>query len=238
MDHLLGGVHQFRTQVFEQEKDFFEKLAQGQSPSALVVSCSDSRVDPNLILQASPGDLFSLRNAGNLVPSFGASNGGEEASIEFAVVALGVKDIVVCGHSQCGAMKALLDPASAAGLPAVQSWLKHAETTRRIIAENYQHLTGAALLDATIQEHVLVQMENLQTHPAVAAKMQRGELRLHAWVYQLETGSLLAFSSETETFEPLGSETQAIGGRPRRSPGTVRQQPKIQKKARTKKRPT
>lgn len=229
MDHLLGGVHQFRTQVFEQEKDFFEKLAHGQSPSALVVSCSDSRVDPNLILQASPGDLFSLRNAGNLVPPFGASNGGEEASIEFAVVALGVKDIVVCGHSQCGAMKALLDPDSAAGLPTVQSWLKHAETTRRIISENYRHLTGAALLEATIQEHVLVQIENLQTHPAVAAKLQRGELRLHAWVYQLETGSLLAFSSESETFVPLGIESHAIGGQPRRAPGSVRKKSPVKK---------
>ena len=222
MEHLLGGVHQFRTQVFEQEKDYFERLAHGQSPSALVVSCSDSRVDPNLILQASPGDLFSLRNAGNLVPPFGASNGGETASIEYAVVALGVKDIVVCGHTQCGAMKALLDPASASGLPAVQSWLQHAETTRRIISENYQHLTGGALLDAAIQEHVLVQIENLQTHPAVAAKLQRGELRLHAWVYQLETGDILAFSSESETFEPLGIQTQAIGGRPRRSAGPAR----------------
>ncbi|MBI1345426.1 carbonic anhydrase [bacterium] len=222
MEHFLGGVHQFRTQVFDQEKDFFQELVHGQNPSALVVSCSDSRVDLNLILQAAPGDLFSLRNAGNLVPPFGASNGGETASIEYAVVALDVKDIVVCGHSQCGAMKALLDPASAAKLPTVQNWLQHAETTRRIISENYQHLDGVALLEATIQEHVLVQIENLQTHPSVAAKMQRGELRLHAWVYQLETGSLLAFSSETETFEPLGTEGKAIGDRPRRSPGTVR----------------
>lgn len=222
MDHLLSGVHQFRTQVFEAEKDFFEQLTQSQSPSALVVSCSDSRVDPNLILQAAPGDLFSLRNAGNLVPPFGASTGGEPASIEYAVVALGVKDIVVCGHSRCGAMKALLQPESTRGLPAVQAWLGHAETTRRIIAENYSHLTGDALLDATVQEHVLVQIENLQTHPSVAAKLQRGELNLHAWVYHLETGEIHAFNSQSEAFEPILATTAGLGGKPKRTAGSVR----------------
>lgn len=203
VDHLLSGVHQFRTQVFARERDFYEQLSQGQSPSAMIVSCSDSRVDPNLILQASPGDIFSLRNAGNVAPPYGASNGGEAASIEYAIDALKVQHIIVCGHSQCGALKALLDPPSASGLPAVQAWLTHAETTRRIMRTNYAHLTGAELLDACIQEHVLVQIENLQTHPAVAAGLLQGRLTLHAWVYRLETGEILAFNSETEAFDPL-----------------------------------
>ena len=132
MEHLLRGVHQFHSQVFQRERDFFDKLAAGQSPSALFVTCSDSRVDPNLITQSGPGELFVLRNAGNLVPPYGASNGGESATIEYAVAALGVRDIVVCGHSHCGAIKELLNPASTAELPLVTAWLKHAETTRQI----------------------------------------------------------------------------------------------------------
>jgi len=222
VDHLLSGMHQFRTRVFEQEREFFEQLAQGQSPSALFVTCSDSRVDPNLILQAGPGELFSLRNAGNIVPPYGASNGGEAASIEYAVAALGVRDIVVCGHSQCGAIKAMLQPQATEKLPLVRSWLGHAEATRRIVTENYSQLSGQDLLTVAIQEHVLLQLENLQTHPAVAVKLQRGELALHAWVYHLETGEILSYASDSETFEPLRLESKSAPAKPRRAPGAVR----------------
>lgn len=211
MDHLLPGIHQFHSQVFQKELDFFEKLAAGQSPRVLFISCSDSRVDPSLITQAQPGELFVLRNAGNMVPPFGASNGGEAASIEYAVSALGVEDIVVCGHSQCGALKALLQPASLESLPLVKDWLKHAESTRRIIKENYTDLKGEALLATTVQEHVLMQIENLQTHPSVAAKLQRGGLTLHGWVYGLETGDIHAFCSETSAFVPLGEQVAKTG---------------------------
>ncbi|MDP1799119.1 MAG: carbonic anhydrase [Planctomycetaceae bacterium] len=222
MDHLLSGMHQFRTQVFEEEREFYEKLAHGQSPSALFISCSDSRIDPNLILQAGPGELFALRNAGNIVPPYGASNGGEAATIEYAVSALGVRDIVVCGHSQCGAIKAMLDPASTDQLPLVRSWLGHAEATRRIVTENYTELSGDALLTVAIQEHVLIQLENIQTHPAVAVKLQRGELSLHAWVYHLETGDILSYASDSETFEPLRLQSQTEKAKARRTPGSVR----------------
>lgn len=211
MDYLLPGIHQFHTQVFRQELAFFQKLAGGQSPRVLFVSCSDSRVDPSLITQAQPGELFVLRNAGNMVPPFGASNGGEAASIEYAVSALGVEDIVVCGHSQCGALKALLDPTSVESLPLVKDWLRHAEGTRRIIAENYKELKGQALLTTTVQEHVLMQIENLQTHPSVAAKLQRGQLSLHGWIYGLETGEIHAYCSETSAFVPLAEHVAKTG---------------------------
>lgn len=211
MDHLLPGIHQFHTQVYRKEQEFFDQLAGGQSPRVLFVSCSDSRVDPTLITQAQPGELFVLRNAGNMVPPFGASNGGEAASIEYAVAALGVKDIVVCGHSQCGAMKALLHPEAVESLPLVKEWLKHAESTRRIMAENYSDLAGEPLLTAAVQEHVLMQIENLQTHPAVASAAQRGELTLHGWVYGLETGQIHAFCSETSAFVPLGEHVAKTG---------------------------
>lgn len=153
--------------------------------------------------------LETMRNAGNIVPPHGASNGGEAATIEYAVAALGVKDIVICGHSHCGAVKALLDPESTTNLPLVSAWLKHAETTRRIMIENYKQFSGPELLEVAIQEHVLVQIENIQTHPAVAVKLQRGELTLHAWVYRLETGEMLAYSSQ-DGFAPL-TELAAAG---------------------------
>jgi carbonic anhydrase len=211
MEHLLGGIHQFRTQVFDHERQFYQQLATGQSPSALFVSCSDSRVDPSLITQSGLGELFVVRNAGNIVPPYGASNGGESAAIEYAVAVLGVKDIVVCGHSQCGAMKALLHPESTAKLPMVRTWLGHAEATRRLIEENYPNHHGEALLEIAVQEHVLMQIENLQTHPSVAAKLQRKELTLHAWVYALETGEIRAFSSEQEEFVPLVADVARAG---------------------------
>lgn len=209
MQHLLHGVHQFHAQVFQREREFFDNLVAGQSPSALFVTCSDSRVDPNLITQSGSGELFVLRNAGNIVPPYGASNGGEAATIEYAVAALGVRDIVICGHSRCGAINALLHPENARSLPLVSNWLNHAETTRRIVAENYGDATGDDLLEIAVQEHVLMQIENLQTHPAVAVKLQRGELTLHAWVYRLESGQILTYSSEDRCFEPLNSSDPA-----------------------------
>lgn len=221
MDYLLPGIHQFHTQIYRKEREFFERLACGQSPRVLFISCSDSRVDPSLITQAQPGELFVLRNAGNMVPPFGASTGGEGATIEYAVTALGVEDIVVCGHSQCGALKALLAPEAVASLPLVKDWLRHAESTRQIIAENYADLKGESLLTATVQEHVLMQIENLQTHPSVAAKLQRGALTLHGWVYGLETGEIHAYCSESSAFVPLGEQVARTG-----IPAPLRKRPK------------
>ena len=205
MDHLLSGIHQFHAQVFQREREFYSQLAAGQSPSTLFIGCSDSRVDPTIITQQGLGELFVLRNAGNIVPCYGASNGGEPATIEYAVTALGVKDIVVCGHSGCGAIQAMLHPEKMSDFPAIKGWLTHAEATRRIILENYADATGDERIDLAIQENVLVQIENLQTHPAVAVKLQRGELTLHAWVYQMKTGEILAYSTEDGGFEPLTS---------------------------------
>lgn len=207
MDHLLSGIHQFHTSVFQHERDFFQNLVSGQSPSVLFIGCSDSRVDPSIITQSQLGELFVLRNAGNIVPCHGASNGGEPATIEYAVSALGVKDIIVCGHSGCGALHAMLHPENMARLPLVRGWLGHAEATRLIVTENYSknQMSGDELLDVAVREHVLVQIENLQTHPAVAVKLQRGELTLHGWVYQMETGEILAYSTTDNAFVALTS---------------------------------
>ncbi len=200
MQKLVQGIHQFQQQSFVPLQGLFEQLAKGQNPETLFITCSDSRIDPNLLTCSRPGDLFILRNAGNIVPAHGARAGGEAATIEFAVAGLGVKDIIICGHSHCGAMVGVLDPESVAAMPAVASWLEHAETTRRIIRENYNHLEGSQLLTATVEENVLVQLENLRTLPAVASRLARGDLRLHGWVYKLETGEVFAYDLTTGQF--------------------------------------
>jgi len=204
VQQLVAGVHRFKHEVFRRQRELFERLSQGQEPRTLFVTCSDSRIDPNLITHTAPGDLFVLRNAGNLVPAFGATNGGEVATIEFAVVGLEVRDIVVCGHSHCGAMKGLLHPEYVAEMPTVAEWLKHAEATRRIIRSKYRHLAGEALLDAAIEENVLMQLENLQTHPAVAVALSQDKLKLHAWIYDIASGEVFAFDDTAEQFQPLG----------------------------------
>jgi carbonic anhydrase len=203
MEKLINGLHQFQSSVFSSQRQLFERLARGQRPEALFITCSDSRVNPNLITQTEPGDLFILRNAGNIIPPYGAANGGEGATIEFAVAGLGVKDIIVCGHSHCGAMQGLLNPALLERLPAVRGWLSHAEATRRIIRENYRHLADRKLLTAATEENVLVQIESLRTHPSVAARLSRGDLNLHGWVYEIETGEVLAYDPEASRFCPI-----------------------------------
>src|SRR5579859_6664390 len=157
MQKLVQGIHHFQNQVFSSNKDLFEHLTNGQHPDALFITCSDSRINPNLITNTEPGDLFILRNAGNLVPPHRPYTGGEAATVEFAVAALGVEDIIVCGHSHCGAIKGLLHPEKLAEMPAVAAWLKHAEPTWKIISEKYRHLADDALVTAAVEENVLVQ---------------------------------------------------------------------------------
>ena len=204
MQKLVHGIHQFQNGIFSSKQRLFEGLVEGQHPLALFITCSDSRINPNLLTQTEPGELFILRNAGNIVPPYGAVEGGEAATIEYAVSVLGVKDIVVCGHSHCGAMTGLLDQSNLGKLPAVRSWLGHAESTQRIIEENYTHIDDpAARLTATVEENVLVQLEHLRTHPSVAAALGRGELNLHGWVYKFETGQVFGFHPQDGQFIPV-----------------------------------
>jgi carbonic anhydrase len=203
MQKLVQGIHKFQKHAFAPRKDLFERLSHGQNPEALFITCSDSRINPNLLTQTEPGDLFILRNAGNIIPPADAPANGEHATIEFAVAALGVTDIIVCGHSHCGALSGLLNPASLDGLPSMTAWLTHAEATERIIRENYPHLEGEALLTVTIEENVLVQLENLRTLPAVAERLAAGDLHLHGWVYKIETGEVFAYDAAEGQFVTL-----------------------------------
>jgi carbonic anhydrase len=204
MRNLIQGIHQFQNQDFRELHDLFQELVHGQSPETLFITCSDSRIDPNRLTHSLPGDLFILRNAGNIIPPHGTYATGESATIEFAVTGLGVKDIIVCGHSHCGAVKALLKPEIMSEMPAMREWMAHSEATRRIISENYRDLQGDELLWAAIQENVLVQIEHLQTLPSVAARRARGAIHLHAWVYEFESGNVFAYDPRHQQFNPLG----------------------------------
>ena len=169
-----------------------------------MITCSDSRIAPNLLTQTKPGELFVLRNAGNIVPRYGDLDGGEAAPIEYAVAALQVNDIIICGHSKCGAMGGLLNPDGLKQLPAVKSWLTHAEGTARIMKEKYDHVTDdAERLTTTVEENVLVQIGNLRTHPTVADAVAGGSLKLHGWVYRFETGDVFAYDPESGQFKPM-----------------------------------
>jgi carbonic anhydrase len=190
MQKLVDGIFAFKECVHKPMREFFEQLAGGQKPRALFITCCDSRVNPDLMTQAEPGDLFMLRNAGNLVPPHSAVAGGEAATIEYAVAHLGVPNIIICGHSNCGAMKGLMDPGGLNDLPAVGSWLHHAEATRRIAREVTPGLSAAEAWEAVTKANVLVQIDNLRTHPTVAAGLIRGDLFLHAWYYCFAAGDV------------------------------------------------
>lgn len=200
MQKIIRGIHHFQSNIFSGQQELFERLAQGQSPETLFITCSDSRISPNLLTQTQPGELFILRNAGNIVPPWGAANGGEGATVEYAVRVLGVKDIIVCGHTHCGAMAGLLNPASVESLPAVKRWLEHADATLSIVKDKYGDESGDELLNDTVKENVLCQIDNLRTHPAVASGIAMDKLKVHGWVYQFETGDVYAFQPDEERF--------------------------------------
>jgi carbonic anhydrase len=203
MKKLLEGLQKFRTGYFSSHRALFEELSHGQHPRILFIACSDSRVDPNLITQADVGDLFVIRNAGNIIPPYGAANGGEGASIEYAIEALGIEQVIVCGHSHCGAMKGLLKLNTLQEkMPLVYDWLKHAEATRRLVKENYSHYEGEELIEITVAENVLTQLENLQTYPIIRSKLRNGKLSLHGWIYRIEAGEVLAYDGILHDFVP------------------------------------
>ena len=200
MEKVLKGLLKFQEEVFSKKKELFGLLSGQQTPRVLFVTCSDSRIDPSLLTQTEPGELFIIRNAGNLIPTYGAAIGGSTATLEYGVSVLKVKDIIVCGHTDCGAMKALLHPEKLQDLPAVKAWLQHADTTVRIMKDHYTHLQGDELFAATIRENVLVQLDHLKTHPAIATRLRRGDLRLHGWVYAIGTGDVWVYDWEKKDF--------------------------------------
>ena len=201
MHKILQGVHEFRQHIFPAQKAEFERLAaKQQRPVALLITCSDSRIHPNLITQTDPGDLFLIRNAGNIVPPYGAMSSGEIATIEYAVSVLGISNIILCGHSPCGAMDALMRSEDFAAYPAVSHWFSHAEATKRIALEKFADLPAAERARQVVQQNVLVQLAHLKTHPCVALGLAKGELSLFGWHYELSTGEILDYSEAEQRF--------------------------------------
>lgn len=204
MKDVLEGLREFQNSYVPKNKDLLADLARGQHPRVLFVACSDSRVPPELITQSDPGELFVLRNAGNIIPPYGATNGGEGATIEYAIKSLGIQQIIVCGHTTCGAMKGLLQVGKLeTKMPLVYNWLKHTEATRELVEENYGHLGKAEKLSTLIAENVLTQIENLRTYPVVRSHLPTGKLTIHGWIYNIEDGSVLTYDRANHTFVPL-----------------------------------
>ena len=203
MEKLVKGFLKFRTEVFNKKKEFFTRLSENQAPRALFIACSDSRVDPTLLTQTDPGELFILRNAGNMVPPYGSMQGGSTATIEYAMAVLKVPHIIVCGHTDCAVMKALLNPEEVSDLPAFREWVGQAETTRRLMREHYTDLTGNDRLIKTTQENVRSQLDHLRTHPSVALLLRQKKVDLHGWVYSISTGDVWVYDFDSEQFTSL-----------------------------------
>jgi len=207
VNDLIGRVFDFEKSVFPSRNDLYAKLAaNGQSPKALMISCADSRVVPELLLQADPGDLFVCRNAGNIVPPFATQNGGVSSTVEYAVAALGVRDIIVCGHSDCGAMKALMNPELLEGMPNVAAWLRHSHAAECVVRAGYGVLGKDEKVRAASLENVVVQLAHLRTHPVVAAGIARGEISLHGWFVDIHEGQMLGLDGVTGRFLPLRAD--------------------------------
>ncbi|RUL78894.1 carbonic anhydrase [Dyella choica] len=202
MKDIIEGFLRFQREAFPKRAQLFKELATQQAPRALFISCSDSRLVPELITQREPGDLFVIRNAGNIVPSYGPEPGGVSASVEYAVAALRVSDIVICGHSDCGAMSAIANCACLGHMPAVGNWLRYADSAR-VVNEARHHKSPIERVQAMIRENVIAQLANIKTHPSVRLALEEGRLTLHGWVYDIETGDIDALDGATHAFVSL-----------------------------------
>jgi carbonic anhydrase len=204
MHDLIDGVARFQQLVVPAKAAQFARLASTHNPATLFIGCSDARVVPEIITQSEPGVLFVIRTAGNLVPAYapGAAD-GVAASIEYAVAILGVTDIVICGHSACGAMTALAQGHDLATVPAVADWLRHADASK---ARTATAAAGADNLSALVSQNVVAQLANLTTHPSVAAALAQHALALHGWVYEIGTGTVSQLDPVTNEFIAISSD--------------------------------
>ncbi len=210
LERLKAGARRFQDEVHAERAEEYERAeSEPQHPHTLFIACADSRVDVESITSARPGEVFVTRNIGNMVPAYGEMLGGVSAVIEYAVMALKVRHVVVCGHSDCGAMKALLNPASIAGMPTVTSWLtngKAALTVSESMAEKDER--PRERLSRLTEENVLMQLAHLKTHPSVAGALARGDLTVSGWVYEIGSGEI-RIAEDTDRSFHLVSEEEA-----------------------------
>jgi carbonic anhydrase len=215
MQKLLEGTRHFQREVFPGKKQLFSNLASQQAPEILFITCADSRIVPDLITQTSPGELFICRNAGNIIPPNGEESGGVSATIEYAVAVLKVRNVIVCGHSDCGAMKGLMHPEKLQGLPKVSAWLKHSDSAHRMVVENHSCDTEEETLLRLTEENVLCQLEHLKSHPSVAVAVARGDLDLYGWVYDIVSGTITSYDANLAKFVPLRNSVPSATPKPR-----------------------
>lgn len=215
MKAIIDGFLKFQQEAFPERITLFRDLATQQSPRALFISCSDSRLVPELVTQREPGDLFVIRNAGNIVPSYGPEPGGVTASVEYAVSALRVADIVICGHSDCGAMTAIATCQCLDHMPAVASWLRYADSAK-VVNESRQHADRPAKVAAMVRENVIAQLANIQTHPSVRLALEEGRVTLHGWVYDIGSGRIDAFNGREFVSLAENPDVYAVSQRTRR----------------------
>lgn len=185
---LENGIQKFKDDVFPKMEDLFSHLKKGQSPATLFITCSDSRIDPHLLTQSEPGQLFVIRNAGNIVPKPGEGELSVEATIEYAVKVLKVSQIVVCGHSHCGAVTGLIHIDSLNELPVIRDWVLRSKDV-------LGRLNEPSNVEEAIKENVLLQLENLGEYACVKDAMDRDEVSLHGWVYHFEKGQVEQLSA-------------------------------------------
>ena len=209
LQQLKDGVRRFQTDVYPQQAEMFAQAAsEKQAPHTLFITCADSRIDPIAITSSSTGEIFVARNIGNMVPAYGEMLGGVSAVIEFAVTSLGVRHIVICGHTHCGAMQGLLNPESVAKMPTVKTWLHNAHAALRVaetLHEQANH-TGmdCDLTNILTEQNVLLQMQHLKTHPSVAGAIAKRELTISGWIYSIGTGEVRIASDGEISFTPIG----------------------------------
>ena len=202
-EHILAGVARFQREVFPEYRQTFEQLAKKQEPKVLFLTCADSRINPNLITQTGPGELFVCRNIGNLVPPHGTADGSVASVIEYALDVLQIKHVVVCGHSGCGAMKSLLDPTDDLQVPRVTAWLQYAHVARRLALALHEGASELDLLRTATEQNVVAQLNNLRTYPEVASRLANNGLQLHGWYYDIGIGRIDAYDSKLGSFAPL-----------------------------------
>lgn len=202
MQDILAGIRKFQRDAYPERSALFQRLATAQHPNALFITCSDSRVVPELLTQREPGELFVIRNVGNIVPSYGPEPGGVSAGVEYAVAELGVEDIVICGHSDCGAMSAIASCKCVDHMPAVGNWLRHADAAKAVNASR-NYASDKERLDALVRDNIIAQLANIRTHPAVALALAQQRLKLHGWVYDIATGGIDVLDEATRQFVPL-----------------------------------
>ena len=205
VDQILRGLKRFRKSVFPKHRELFRKLALQQRPTALFITCADSRIDPCLLTQTKPGELFLCRVIGNIVPRYPETIGGVSATIEYAVGVLGVSDVIVCGHTDCGVMKGVLNPDALKPLASVSAWLELAEPAREAVAKPESDFSDPKFLLKLTERNVVEQLKNLPTHPSVAARMEQGNLKLHGWVYHIGKGTVTTYSPKREKFVRIRS---------------------------------